>query len=282
MNFGRRIPQQIKVIPNEKTEQAPTNQPGEPVPSFFNQPISSRELIPEINLFIPQVLLFGISLIVGLIAIVLSRVMIAGILNPYAELLTEEMLAQINLLNIIILVAILIPIVCFGLFLFLKMMLFMPRKDRDLTIRLYGKNSMLLTVEKISSKMRFNPRDAKTEIMITDPTKHFNYLTGRPIICLRENERTNISFQKDLDISNKGKDTDSLVANALHTGYEIAREQSIKREDELKKVLILLIVVLGAIGLLGFFIIKMFDQVALAVSQAIGAVQTAPALVRVV
>lgn len=284
-NYGRRIPaspfpehqRYEEPAPAPQQVQQPAPQPSAPEkkPGMFDKPVTSRELFTEINLFVPQVIGAVISILFAVIAIVIIRVMsigwAEGIKNTVSEEVYNSLAANLNTFNTLFMVSILIPVLIYVGFLLVKWLFMMPRKDRFLHIRLFKSNAMLFTIEPLKQKLLFNPKDKKTEVMLADPNKHYDYLNGRSVVCFREEDRTNISFQKDLDTSGKGRDTDSLVSNALHTGYEIAREQLTQREDKTKLILILLIVVLAAVALVGFGVMSTPDRVASAVIGALKA-----------
>jgi hypothetical protein len=123
--------------------------------------------------------------------------------------------------------------------------------------------------------MLFNPKEKKTEVVVDNPSKHYDYLNGRPVVFMGQEDRNNISvIREDVDPSGKGRDIDSMVGNALHTGYEIAREQLAQREDKTKIMLILMIVILAGLGLVGFMVMRTPDTVIQGVAGIIGASST--------
>lgn len=297
LNFGRRIPTQVKedIIVNDSaslpnlisTQSADTQElPPKSTPvvskkqNAFEKPFASKELFTEINLFIPQILAFLICVFIGLATVFLSRIMIGGMIDPLKDQVSEEVFkslaSQANFLTTFITVAVVMLIGLFGIFLLVKWLFFMPRKNRDIVVRIFKTKGIQFTVENIKPSMLVNLSDKKSEVMITDPAKHYDFMNGRPVLCLREEDRTNIALLRDIDTSGKGRDTDSMVVNAVHTGYEIAREQLANRDDKTKIMLILLIIILGAVALTGYMVMGTPNAVIAGVQKLLTPVATAP------
>lgn len=284
MNFGRRIPvtEEVKVeepkIVEQETKEDVKKEPA------WNKAVISKELFTEINLFIPQILGLILSVLIGLATVLVTRVMSIGLVENLKDQVSEEIYLSLsnnfNAWNNFVLIGVAVPILIYAGFLLVKFLFLMPRKDRNIVVRIFNARAILFSIENVKAKMLFNPKDKKTEVMIDNPSKHYDYMNGRPIVFLGQEDRTNVSvIREDVDPSGKGRDIDSMVGNALHTGYEIAREQLAQREDKTKIMLILLIVILAAIALVGFVVMRTPDTVIQGVVAAIGATSTIPATV---
>jgi len=260
--YGRRVPGQEQVVvetPKEIPQEVVVDAPKKK--SFFDKPVISKELYAEINLFIPQMIGLVASVMVGLFVITLSRLQSTNIYASVKDKVGEEaagaIASQLNGFNSLVLVGVLLPIIIYAGFVLVKFLFFMPRKNRNIVHRIFKGRAILTSVEKVDPKMLFDKGNKKTEVMVTNPGKHYDYLTNRPILYLREEERTNVSVMlDDLDLSGKGRDTDSMVANAFHTGYEIARDKLQKEEKYIKILMVLMIVVLAAVGLVGMLVYR--------------------------
>jgi hypothetical protein len=246
-----------------------------PKEKLSDKPVISKELFTEINLFIPQVVAFVFCVLFGLIIIVVTRLMSIGFVENVRQNVSvqiyEQLAASINFFNTLTTLGVALPIVIFGLFLGIKYFMLMPRKDRNIVMRIYNARAILFSLEKLKPKMLFNPADKRSEVIVDNPSKHYDYLNGRPVVMLRQEDRTNVSvLGEDVDTSGKGRDTDSMVANALHTGYEIAREQMSQREDKSKIIMIMLIIVLAGIAFIGWNVIQNPQATANLVVTALG------------
>ena len=246
---------------------------------WFDKPIISKELFTEINLFIPQVVAFVFCVLFGLIIIMVSRLMsidfVEGVKQNVSEQIYEQLAGNISFFNTLTMLGVALPIIIFGLFLGVKYFLLMPRKDRNIIARIYNSRAVLFSLEKLKPKLLFNPADKHSEVIVDNPSKHYDYLNGRPVVLLRQEDRTNVSvLREDVDTSGKGRDTDSMVANAIHTGYEIAREQMAQREDKSKIILLLLIIILAVVAFIGWNVIQNPQATANLVVTALGGAVT--------
>lgn len=277
MNFGRRIPQQEEVVEEPKVvEQPKVKEKKEP---SWAKPVVSKELFTEINLFIPQIIGLVFSVLIGLATILMTRVMSIGLVENLKPQISEEIYLQLstnfNAWNNFVLIGVAVPILIYAGFLLVKFLFMLPRKDRNIVVRIFNARAILFSIENIKPIMLFNPKEKKTEVVVDNPSKHYDYLNGRPVVFMGQEDRNNISvIREDVDPSGKGRDIDSMVGNALHTGYEIAREQLAQREDKTKIMLILMIVILAGLGLVGFMVMRTPDTVIQGVAGIIGASST--------
>lgn len=284
LNFGRRIPEASKI---EEVEQPLIVTPGKVVQqktkkeTAWDKPVVSKELFTEINLFVPQIIGLVFSIIIGLATILITRVMSMNLVENLKPQVSEEVYnilsSNFNSFNTFVLVGVAVPIVIYAGFLLVKFLFMMPRKDRNIVVRIFNARAILFSIENIKPIMLFNPKEKKTEVVVDNPSKHYDYLNGRPVVFLGQEDRNNVSvIREDVDPSGQGRDIDSMVGNALHTGYEIAREQLAQREDKTKIVIILLIVILAGLALIGFGVMKMPDSIITGVVNAIGAAASVP------
>ena len=277
LNFGRRIPQQEEVVEEPKVvEQPKVKEKKEP---SWTKPVVSKELFTEINLFIPQIIGLVFSVLIGLATILMTRVMSIGLVENLKPQISEEIYLQLstnfNAWNNFVLIGVAVPILIYAGFLLVKFLFMLPRKDRNIVVRIFNARAILFSIENIKPIMLFNPKEKKTEVVVDNPSKHYDYLNGRPVVFMGQEDRNNISvIREDVDPSGKGRDIDSMVGNALHTGYEIAREQLAQREDKTKIMLILMIVILAGLGLVGFMVMRTPDTVIQGVAGIIGASST--------
>jgi hypothetical protein len=277
MNFGRRIPTQEEVVEEPVVvEQPKVKEKKEP---SWAKPVVSKELFTEINLFVPQIIGLVFSVLIGLATILMTRVMSIGLVENLKPQISEEIYLQLstnfNAWNNFVLIGVAVPILIYAGFLLVKFLFMLPRKDRNIVVRIFNARAILFSIENIKPIMLFNPKEKKTEVVVDNPSKHYDYLNGRPVVFMGQEDRNNISvIREDVDPSGKGRDIDSMVGNALHTGYEIAREQLAQREDKTKIMLILMIVILAGLGLVGFMVIRTPDTVIQGVAGIIGATST--------
>ena len=276
MNFGRRIPQQEEVVEEPKVVEQPKKEKKEP---SWTKPVVSKELFTEINLFVPQIIGLVFSVLIGLATILMTRVMSIGLVENLKPQISEEIYLQLstnfNAWNNFVLIGVAVPILIYAGFLLVKFLFMLPRKDRNIVVRIFNARAILFSIENIKPIMLFNPKEKKTEVVVDNPSKHYDYLNGRPVVFMGQEDRNNISvIREDVDPSGKGRDIDSMVGNALHTGYEIAREQLAQREDKTKIMLILMIVILAGLGLVGFMVMRTPDTVIQGVAGIIGATST--------
>jgi len=286
MNFGRRIPEpdtnsQVSQIGQVEQPSSPSKVVQPKKESIWDKPVVSKELFTEINLFVPQIIGLVFSILIGLATILITRVMSIGLAEDLKGQVTAEIYQTLsnnfNTFNSFVLIGVCVPILIYAGFLLVKFLFLLPRKDRNVVVRIFNARAILFSVENIKSKMLFNPRDKKTEVMVDNPSKHYDYLNGRPVLFLDQEDRVNVSvLRNEVDPSGKGRDIDSMVGNALHTGYEICREQLSKKEDSSKIILILLIVILAAIALVGMGVISMPDTITSNIATLVGA--AAPAV----
>jgi len=279
MNFGRRIPTQeeVKIVEEPKLVEQPKIK--EKKESTWSKPVVSKELFTEINLFVPQIIGLVFSVLIGLATILVTRVMSIGLVENLKPQISEEIYLQLsnnfNAWNNFVLIGVAVPILIYAGFLLVKFLFLLPRKDRNIVVRIFNARAILFSIENIKPIMLFNPKEKKTEVVVDNPSKHYDYLNGRPVVFMGQEDRNNISvIREDVDPSGKGRDIDSMVGNALHTGYEIAREQLAQREDKTKILLLLMIVVLAGLGLVGFMVMRTPDTVIQGVAGIIGATST--------
>lgn len=263
LNFGRRIPlsntdSESVMKPEMVLEESSNSTVAVPQKKkFLERPVISKELFTEINLFVPQVIGFVFSLLLGLAVIIITRITSIGLIENLKPNISEEVYTSLannmNSFNSFLTIGVAVPILIYFGFLAVKFMLMMPRKDRNIVMRIFNARAILFSVENVKPKMLFNPKDKKSEVTVDNPSKHYDYLNGRPVVCLRQEDRSNVSLvSEEIDTSGKGRDTDSMTANALHVGYEIARDALSKKEDYTKVILVLLIIILAASALTYF------------------------------
>lgn len=265
-NYGRRIPSnntELSSVDKPEMVIEESSTPLSAIPQkqvkekLLDKPVISRELFTEINLFIPQVVGFVFSLLLGIVVIVITRITSIGLvenLKPQvSQAVYDQLASNMNSFNMFLTIGVAVPILIYFGFLAVKFLLMMPRKDRNIVARVFNSRAILFSIEKLKPKMLFNPKDKKTEVTVDNPSKHYDYLNGRPVVVLRQEDRSNVSLVSEvIDTSGKGRDTDSMTANALHVGYEIARDALAKKEDYTKVMLVLLIIILAACALTYF------------------------------
>ena len=227
MNFGRRIP---ATIPDA---QAGIQNVGGQVRNE-TVGITSKDLLREINLFIPETMGIGVGAMACIFCI------------AFGYLFNSTILLMIGAF---------VPMIILVAFYMVRLALFMPNKHRHLTIRFFGSRALKLSVDDYKEReVKFDANPMSPKIKIVNLMRHFNFATGKPVILLQEGEPENITVSRGDNISQIDRDFDALCMSAMNTqhAYDILTMQ---KEEKNKDVLILIVmIVVAVIGIAGLYL----------------------------
>jgi len=279
MNYGRRVPQEAKApevlfVPNEK----------KPFFSFLkkkqkNVSIESDTFFVENNLFIPEVITIVIAIMASVFIVFVSRLMILGQFEAQEALMEEgaygAIASAINTANSLTILAVAIPCLVLAMFFVYKFFVFRPRKNKVPVLRVWKSGLMRFSVEKVQPEMMFDKTPTSDEVHITQPRKHFDNNTGRPVLVLREGEAENASILPNSQVSQKAQDESNARASTWGTACRFT-EYNIKKEASLLKnpLFILLIFVCIGLAVLGWIIIRQPEQLKAMLGQSAPVIMT--------
>ena len=216
-SFGRRIPEELQVKPE------------------FEQPLdgkqvklvstTSKYLFREINLFIPETIGLGIA----------AMMCIFGI--AFGILLKSD---------ILLIVGAIIPLAVFGLFYMLRLILFMPNKNRFTTLRLLGSNAIRFSVDTVKNReIVFDKNHQNEKIRLINLTKHTDYASGKPVLALREGAGENIDLNEGAKVSMQATDFSNILSSTWGTAEDYIRYNILKKEDKKSTLLIIILLAVG-------------------------------------
>ncbi len=162
-------------------------------------------------------------------------------------------------------------IVSWGLFL-IKWILFMPRKNKPIVIRVLEGGGMTIKAETIPSTRQiwFTKKDDKEipPVNITDFNKHREITTGSPVIVVAEGTSNNIDIIESISEQGEKRKSDKefnmIVKNAYDGGYLDGLEVSSKfKTDWLNPTTIAIGILLVAMLLLFLMQMNIADTLSL-------------------
>jgi hypothetical protein len=222
MNFGRRIPATIP-----EAQHGIQNVGGQVRNETIG--VTSKDLLREINLFIPETIGIGIGAMAAIFCIAFGYLF--------------------NSMTLLIVGAI-VPAAILIIFYMVRLLLFMPNKHRHLTIRFFGSRALKLSVDDYKDReVKFDANPMSPKIKIVNLMRHFNFATGKPVILLQEGEPENITVSRGDNISQIDRDFDALCMSAMNIqhAYDILTMQ---KEEKNKDMLILIVMIaVAAIGM---------------------------------
>jgi len=223
---------------------------------------TSETLWREVNLFWPETISIVGAIIAGAILLFVVRFMSATGLELIKEMLTEqayvEVAGLINNVNTLFLGVAVIPfLVIIGFYVY-RLMVFTPRGNRHMTARVFSTGGVRLSVDKIkNNSIKFSSGVMGEAMKIVNPKKHWLTNIGKPFIVLFEGDDSNADLNMIAgDVSDKSKDTNSVNDSMFDFGVRWERKMKEKAGQFLTPTNIILIIILGAVGLTLFLVLK--------------------------
>jgi len=246
---------------------------------FPRSSVESETIWREVNLFLPEAIAIAVTAVAGATLMFLVRFMSITGLELIKEMLSDQAYIEVsglvsNMNTMFLAIAALPFLVLIGFFMY-RMFVFTPRKNRYMVARVKREGAISLSVEAVKDgEVAFARGMMDDKMKINNPRKHWLSNTGKPIIFLFEGDDCNADLNIMAgNVSNKARDTNTINENAIALGRRIERYIQEKKEGLLTPMNILLILILGAIGLVLFLVLKNPETTA----QLMG---TAPALMR--
>jgi len=185
--FGRKLPEANREEPSFNEEAK------EKKGKIYST--GSQYLFREISLFIPET----IGLAVGVLGAMMLG-FIGMVLNN----------------SLLMMGAIAIPVVVMVVFYMVRMMLFMPNKNRHLTQRILPSGAIRYSVDDATKgEIPFDRSPMSPKIRITNPRRNINFATGQPVITLKCGHGENVDLSKSENTSQQAQDFDNLVITAI-------------------------------------------------------------------
>lgn len=195
--FGRRIPQENKQ-PQELADFEPEKSEKE-LKKEKMYSTSSKFIFREINLFVPETIGLGVAAMGCIFCLAIGYLLD---------------------MQILLLAAGALPLAVMVIFYLVRLKLFMPGKHRHLTIRGIGSNAIRISVDDYKTReVPFDKKPLAEKIKITNLMKNIDFLTGKPIIALKEGTGENITLFKDEPISQEAADFNNLALSIANTQH---------------------------------------------------------------
>ena len=159
---------------------------------------------------------------------------------------------------------VLIPIIAMaGLFGF-KFMIYQPGGSKQFVMRIWRNGQIRFSVEKITSgEIAFDTAPDTDKIKVTNPRRHWDNMTGKPVVVIRQGDGENISLNDNQNVSEEGKDLSNVVSSIYGTAARITEYNLMKGDSFFANPTnILLIVILGVVGVTAFLVLQQPDQIA--------------------
>jgi len=282
MKFGideLEVIKEIKALENEKivSDNAKWNEPEQPTTKrrgLFGKTASKKEkdfppsstssetIWREINLFWPEAICITGAVIAGVILMFVIRYMSLTSLELIRDMLSEQAYLEVagllqNINTMFIGVGAIPILVLIGFFAY-RMFVFTPRKNKYMVARIKREGAIRFSVDAIKDmEMPFARGMLDDKMKITNPRKHWIENTGKPIIVLFEGDDSNADLNVMAgNVSSKARDINTINENAIALGRRIERYIQEKKEGWMTPMNILLILILGAVGLVLFLVLK--------------------------
>jgi len=223
---------------------------------------TSETIWREVNLFWPETIAIVIAIVAGAILMFLVRFMSATGLELIKEMLTEqayvEVAGMINNINTMFLGVAAIPFLVLLGFYAYRLMVFTPRGNKHMVARIFSTGGIRLSVDKIKDgSIKFMGGAMGEAMKIRNPKKHWLTNIGKPFIVLFEGDDSNADLNTiSGDVSEKSKDTNSVNDSMFDFGVRWERKMKEKAGAFLTPMNIILILILGAVGLTLFLVLK--------------------------
>jgi len=105
--------------------------------------------------------------------------------------------------------------------------------------------------------------DPSDKITISNPRKHWDESTGKPVIVLFEGDDSNADLNVYANkVTSKGRDTNIINDMAIEFGRRLERFYAEAKGGLMTPTMILLVVILIAVVAVGFFVIRQPDVIA--------------------
>lgn len=223
---------------------------------------TSETIWREVNLFWPETIAITGTLIASLILIFVLRFISANSLEMIKETLSEQAYNEVagllmNMNSLFLLVGAVPLLVLIGFYVY-RLVVFTPRGNKHMVARFERTGAVRISVDKIKDdKLKFFKGIMGEEMKITNPRKHWLSNLGKPFIVLFEGDDSNADLNLMAGkVSDKSKDTNSINDSMFNFGIRWERKMREKTNGLLTPMNILLILVLGAVGLTLFLVLK--------------------------
>lgn len=154
---------------------------------------------------------------------------------------------------------------------FYRYTIYQPRGNKAIVLRCAQNGAISIGVQKIKDRMiSFDNTKNAQQIQITGVRRHWHNLTGRPVVVLVEDWPENVSIIKQHKPTMQSKDFSTILTNSYQTGYETGRNSIQRQLSGLltpDKMVLILLLAIGAIGVLVFMQMGMLEEI----GQAVGA-----------
>ena len=228
----------------------------------------SETLWRETNLFWPETIALVGAIIAGAILMFVVRFMSASGLELIREMLTDqayvEVAGLIQNVNTIFLGVAAIPFLVLVGFYAYRLVMFTPRKDRHMFMRIRRTGGIRLSVDKIKDHEAEFEKGIATKMQVNNPRKHWLENTGKPIVILFEGDDCNADLnQMAGNVSSKSREINTVNENAISFGRRIEKYIQEKGESMWANPMMwLLLIILGVVGLTAFLVLKNPETVA--------------------
>jgi hypothetical protein len=236
--------------------------------------VDSENTWREINLFIPEAISIAVALVAGIILMFVVRFISATGIELIREMLTDqaylEVSALLNTVNTLFLGVAALPfLILVGFFLY-RLFVFMPRRNRYPVLRIKRTGAIKFTVDSIKDhEMSFEKGFMGDKMKVVNPRKHWFENTGKPCIVLIEGDDSNADLNVLAgNVSAKAKDTTTINDMAFQDGRRFERMNMENAGKLLTPMNIILILILGAVGLVLFLVLKNPETTAQIIGQA--------------
>jgi len=216
----------------------------------------------EVNLFWPETIAIVGAVIAGAILMFVVRFMSATGLEMMKEMLTEqaynEVAGMLMNINTIFLGVAAIPFLVMIGFYSYRLFVFTPRGNKHMVARIYSTGGVRISVDKIkNNSIKFASGVMGEAMKVVNPKKHWLTNIGKPFIVLFEGDDSNADLnQLAGDVSDKSRDTNSVNDSMFDFGVRWERKMKEKAGSFLTPMNIILILILGAVGLTLFLVLK--------------------------
>jgi len=104
---------------------------------------------------------------------------------------------------------------------FIKFFLYLPRGKKVLVLKAFKNSGLLITAEKVPSNntIHISRDDEIPPVQVTRVNKHFEMMSGRPIIACIEGVPKNVSLIDQYQPDKSAKEYDNVIRTTYQTGW---------------------------------------------------------------